>query len=98
MIDPPPSLTAQNLPESLKFRLILHMVKDDWPSPINCPGILPEILKYRLSLHIVKDDWPSPINCPRILPEIVKFRLSLHKVKDDGPPTFFDCPEFTRNF
>ena len=30
MIDAPPSLTAQNLPEILKFRLSLQMVKDDW--------------------------------------------------------------------
>ena len=45
------------------------MVKDDWPSPINCPRILPEILKYRLSLHIVKDDWPSQ-DFTRNLPEI----------------------------
>ena len=74
MIDPPASLSAQNLPEILKFRLILHMVKDDWsPNPLwTGPRSLPESLKFRLILHMVKDDWPSPINCPGILPEILK--------------------------
>ena len=47
MIDPPPSLTAQNLPEILMFRLSLHMVKDDWsPNPLStAPRILPENFK-----------------------------------------------------
>ena len=51
MIDPPP--LARILPEFLKFRFSLCMVKDDWP-----PRILLEILKFRFSLHMVKDDWP----------------------------------------
>ena len=72
------------------------MVKDDWPSPINCIWSLPEIVKFRLILHMVKDDWP-PNQLPHNLPEILKFRLSLQMVKDDWPP-LLDCPEFTRNF
>ena len=66
MIDPP-YLTAQNLLEILKFRLILQIVKDDWsPNPLStAPRSLPEILKFRLSLHMVKDDWPpSLFECP----------------------------------
>ena len=76
------------------------MVKDDWsPNPLSTgPRSLPEILKFRLILHMVKDDWPPPSLTAQNLLDILKFRLSLHKVKDDGPPTFFDCPEFTRNF
>ena len=50
MIDPHP---ARILPEFLKFRFSLYIVKDDWP-----PRILLEILKFRFSLHMVKDDWP----------------------------------------
>ena len=42
MIDPPASLSAQNVPEILKFRLILHMVKDDWPPPSLTAQNLPE--------------------------------------------------------
>ena len=71
----------------------------DPPNPLSTgPRSLPEILKFRLILHMVKDDWPPPSLTAQNLLDILKFRLSLHKVKDDGPPTFFDCPEFTRNF
>ena len=49
MIDPhpPPGSTAKDdwlriLPEILKFRLILHMVKDDWPPPSLTAQNLPE--------------------------------------------------------
>ena len=48
MIDP-----HKVLPETLKFRFSLLMVKDDW-----APRNLPQILKFRFSLHMVKDDWP----------------------------------------
>ena len=55
MIDPHPML----LPEILKSRFSVHMIKDDWLPPW-LPRISPEILKLRFSLHIVKDDWPHP--------------------------------------
>ena len=42
MMDPPPSLTAQNLPEIFKLRIRLHMVKDDWPPPSLTAQDLPE--------------------------------------------------------
>ena len=64
----PLSTGPRSLPEILKFRFRLHMVKDDWP-PINCPRILPEILKLRIRLHMVKDDWPPPSLTAQDLPE-----------------------------
>ena len=64
MIDPP--WLPWILPEILKFRFSLHMikfslhmVKDDWFPPW-LPRFSPEISKLRFSLHIVKDDWPHP--------------------------------------
>ena len=56
MIDPP--WLPWILPEILKFRFSLHMIKDDWFLPW-LPIISPEILKFRFSLHMVKDDWPT---------------------------------------
>ena len=44
-------------PKILKFRFILHMVKDDWPL-IWLTRIWPKILELRFSLHMVTDDWP----------------------------------------
>ena len=41
-MDPPPSLTAQNLLEIFKLRIRLHMVKDDWPPPSLTAQDLPE--------------------------------------------------------
>ena len=52
MIDPLATPLVRILPEFLKFRFSLYMVKDDWP-----PRILLEILKFRISLHMVKVDW-----------------------------------------
>ena len=104
MIDTPLNLDCLRiLPEILKFRFSLHMVKDDRPpSPSWLPRILPEILKFRFSVHMVKvkDDWPPfPSWLPRISPEILKFRFSVHIVKDDGPPlSFLTAQHFTRNF
>ena len=46
MIDPPWSgfdPPGQDLPEFLKFRFSLYMVKDDWP-----PRILLEIFKVKI--------------------------------------------------
>ena len=65
MIDPPAPWLARILPEILKFRFSVHMVKvnDDGPPDPWLPRILPEILKFRFSLHMVKDDWP-PFDCP----------------------------------
>ena len=54
----PLSTGPRSLPEILKFRLILHMVKDDWPPPSLTAQNLLDILKFRLSLHKVKDDGP----------------------------------------
>ena len=63
MIDPHP--LGRILPEFLKFRFSLHIVKDDWP-PQPLARILPEFLKFRFSLHIVKDDWPPGQDFTRI--------------------------------
>ena len=64
---PSPSWLPSILPEILKFRFSVHMVKvnDAWPPSLSwLPRILPEILKFKFSLHMVKDDWPpSPIDC-----------------------------------
>ena len=62
MIDPPP--LARILPEFLKFRFSLYIVKDDWPPPeflkfrFSLHRNWAEFLKFRFSLYIVKDDWP----------------------------------------
>ena len=59
-----PSWLPGILPEILKFRFSVHMVKvkDDWPPyPPWLPRILPEMLKFRFSVRMVKDDWPL---CP----------------------------------
>ena len=62
MMDPLwPSWLSRILPEILKFRFSVNMVKDAWPpSPSWLPRISPEILKCRFSVHMVKvkDDGP----------------------------------------
>ena len=92
MIDPP--WLPWILPEILKFRFSLHMIKDDW--------LTAQVLTRNppLSLHIAHDShqkfqswdlvctWskmidPAPFRLPRIPPEILKLRFSLHMVKDD---------------
>ena len=88
MIDCP---KTEFIPEILKFRFSLLMVKDDWPPFLYLPRILPEILKFRFSLHMGQKmiDPASLSHLPRISPEILKFRFGLHMVKDDWPPTEF---------
>ena len=61
MMTPQSAWLPRILPEILKFRFSVHMVKDDWPpSPSWLPRISPEILKFRFSVHMVKvnDDGP----------------------------------------
>ena len=94
MIDPP--WLPMILPEILKFRFSVHIVKDDWP-PLTAKD-LTRNLKFRFSLHMVKDDWPPPQKflslylvsiwskmihppwLPMIIPEILMLRFSLHMV------------------
>ena len=62
MIDLPTSyqLVHRSLPEILKFRLILHMVKDDWPHPIWQPRIYQKFLS--LDLGYTWSKMMDPLN------------------------------------
>ena len=73
-------------PKILKFRFLLHMVRDNWPPLVWLTSISPIIFKFRFSLHMVRDDWPPKVWLTRIWPKILKFRFSLHLVTDDWPP------------
>ena len=86
----PPIKCPRILPEILKFRFSLHMVKDAWPpSPSWLPRISPETLKFRFSVHMVKvnEDGPPDPWLSKISLEILKFRFSLYMAKDDWPPS-----------
>ena len=52
----------------LSLRLILHMVKDDWPPQSTAPGFYQKFFKLRIRLHMVKDDWPPPSLTAQDLP------------------------------
>ena len=78
--------TPRILPEILKFRFSLHVVKDDWPPLPH--RILPDILKVRFSLCMVKDDWLTPQNSN------TNFSLDLVCTWTE----IIDPQNFTRNF
>ena len=64
MIDPPNQL-PHNLPEILKFRLSLQMVKDDWPPLLDCPEFTRNFKVKKLGCTYSKMiDPPTPYQLP----------------------------------